>query len=51
MSRGARKAMIQRGHPDINLSRQCSVLSISRSSFYDATKGESPEEPGADAAH
>ena len=43
MSRSERKAMIQRDHPDISLSRQCSVLSISRSSFYYATKGESAE--------
>ena len=43
MSRGERKAMITRHHPDLSLSRQCRVLSISRSSFYSAPKGESPE--------
>jgi len=43
MSRGERKAMIQRNHPDLSLSRQCEVLSISRSSFYYAPKGESPQ--------
>jgi putative transposase len=43
MSRSARKAMIQRGHPDLSLSQQCSVLSISRSSFYYAAQGESLE--------
>ncbi len=43
MSRGERKAMIQRDHPDLSLSRQCHLLSISRSSFYYAPKGESPE--------
>ena len=43
MSRGARKAMVQRDHPDLSLSRQCEVLSISRSSFYYELKGESPE--------
>ena len=41
MSRGERKRMIRRDHPDLSLSRQCEVLSISRSSFYYAPKGES----------
>ncbi len=43
MSRGERKAMITRDSPDLSLSRQCRLLSISRSSFYYAPKGESPE--------
>jgi len=43
MSRGERKAMIGRDHPDLSLSRQCQVLAISRSSFYYAPKGESVE--------
>ena len=43
MSRGKRKAMISRDHPDLSLSRQCQVLAISRSSFYYAPKGESLE--------
>ena len=43
MSRGERKAMMRRDHPALSLSRQCAVLSISRSSFYYAPKGESPE--------
>jgi len=43
MSRGERKAMIVRHHPDLSLSRRCRLLSISRSSFYYAAKGESPE--------
>jgi putative transposase len=43
MSRAERKAMIQRDHPDLSLSRQCRLLTISRSSFYYAPKGESPE--------
>ena len=43
MSRGERKAMIQRNHQDLSLSRQCEVLSISRSLFYYAPKGESPQ--------
>ncbi len=42
MSRRERKAMIRRDHPALSLSRQCEVLSISRSSFYHAPKGESP---------
>ncbi len=43
MSRGERKAMIVRRHPGPSLSRQCRLLSISRSSFYYAPKGESPD--------
>ncbi len=42
MSRGERKRMIRRDHPGLSLSRQCDVLSISRSSFYYTPKGESP---------
>ena len=43
MSRGERKAMIEPGHPGLSLSRQCRLLSISRSSFYYTPIGESPE--------
>ena len=43
MSRPQRKAMIQRDRPALSLSRQCEILSISRSSFYYAPKGESVE--------
>ncbi len=43
MSRDERKAMMRRDHPALSLSRQCVVLSISRSSFYYVLKGESPE--------
>ena len=43
MSRGERKAMISRDHLGLSLSRRCQVLAISRSSFYYAPKGESPE--------
>jgi putative transposase len=43
MSRGERKEMVIRDRPDLSLSRQCRLLSISRSSFYYAPKGESPE--------
>ncbi len=43
MSRGERMAMITRDRPDLSLSRQCRLLTISRSSFYYAPKGESPD--------
>jgi putative transposase len=43
MSRGERKAMVRRDYPDLSLSRQCGLLSISRSSFYYTPKGESAE--------
>ena len=43
MSRGERKAMIRRKHPDLSLSRQCRLLSIARSSVYYVPKGESAE--------
>ena len=43
MSRGERKAMIVRDHPGLSLSRQCDILTISRSSYYYTPKGESPE--------
>ena len=41
MSRGERKTMITRDRPGLSLSRQCGLLSISRSSFYYLAKGES----------
>lgn len=43
MSRGERKAMIVPDRPGLSLSRQCRLLSISRSSFYYTPRGESPE--------
>jgi len=43
MSRGERKAMSRRDHPDLSVSRQCGILSIGRSSFYYRPRGESPE--------
>jgi len=33
--------MIEPGHPDLSVGRQCALLSISRSSFYYTPKGES----------
>jgi putative transposase len=46
MSRGERKTMIRREHPELSLSHQCRLLSISRSSFYYAPRRESPETLG-----
>ena len=43
MSRGERKAMIAPDRPGLSLSRQCRLVSISRSSFYYAPRGKSPE--------
>ena len=43
MSRGERKATIAPGRPGLSLSRQCRLLSISRSSLYYVPRGESPE--------
>lgn len=43
MSRGERKAMIDRHRPEPSLSRQYELVSISRSSLYYAPKGESAE--------
>jgi putative transposase len=43
MSRTERKAMIERRPSAPSLSRQCEILSISRSSLYYAPKGESAE--------
>ncbi|PLX32694.1 MAG: IS3 family transposase, partial [Hyphomicrobiales bacterium] len=43
MSRGERKAMIKRDYPGLSLSRQCDLISISRSSFYYTVKGESKQ--------
>jgi len=43
MSRADRKAMIARDEPALSLSRQCQLLSISRSSAYYAPRGENEE--------
>jgi putative transposase len=43
MSRVERKAMVTRAEPGPSLSRQCQLLSLSRSSLYYAPKGESAE--------
>ncbi len=43
MSGKERKTMIACDHPGLSLSRQCRLLSISRSSIYYVPKGESPE--------
>jgi putative transposase len=38
-----RKTMIERTNPKLSITRQCSILLISRSSFYYTPKGESRE--------
>ena len=38
-----RKAMLEPGNADLSLSRQCKILSLSRSSAYYRPKGESAE--------
>lgn len=46
MSREERKAMISPSRPGLSLSRQCKILSISRSAFYYTPRGESRENLG-----
>ncbi len=46
MNRTERKAMIRRDVSGLSLSRQCELVSISRSSFYYQPKGESAENLG-----
>jgi len=43
MIRGERRAMIRSDIPGLSLSRQCQILSISRSSIYYRPRGESRE--------
>ena len=38
-----RKAMLEPGNADLSLSRQCKILSLSRSSAYYRPRGESGE--------
>lgn len=42
MSRSRRKEKVEAKHPRLTITRQCDLLSISRSSFYYEVKGESP---------
>ena len=44
VSREKRRAMIRRDHPELSLSRQCRLLSISRSSVYRTPKGASADD-------
>ncbi len=46
MSRSERRAMVRHNDPALSLSRQCEILSISRSSLYYRPKGESAESLG-----
>ncbi|XWN33066.1 MAG: IS3 family transposase [Devosia sp.] len=41
LGREVRRGMIEPGHPVLPIGKQCTLLSISRSSFYYAPKGES----------
>ena len=41
MSVDRRRAKVEREHPTLPLSRQCALLSISRSSLYYTPRGES----------
>ena len=43
MSRPERRAIVERDHPALSLSRQCRLLSIGRSSLYYEPTGESAE--------
>ena len=43
MSRGERRAMMRPVASELSLSRQCEILSVSRSSIYYTAKGESAE--------
>ncbi len=43
MSHSERKRMVKRDHPKLSISRQCEVLSISRSSVYHVPKPTSPK--------
>ena len=46
VSRERRRAMIRRDHPRLSLSRQCRLLSVSRSSLYHRSKGENAQNLG-----
>ncbi len=35
--------MVEPDHPNLSISQQCKLLSISRSSFYDTPKGETEQ--------
>ena len=43
VSREKRRTMIRRDHPELSLSRQCRLLSISRSSVYNTPQDESAQ--------
>jgi hypothetical protein len=40
LDREVRRGMIERTHPKLSVGAQCQLLSISRSSFYDAPQGD-----------
>ena len=46
MSIGRRRDLIEADHPGLSITRQCELVSISRSSYYGPAKGESAENLG-----
>ncbi len=42
MSPDRRRQMIEPGHPQLSIARQCQLASISRSGFYHRPAGETP---------
>mmetsp|Transcript_6898 Transcript_6898/g.10934 ORF Transcript_6898/g.10934 Transcript_6898/m.10934 type:complete len:83 (-) Transcript_6898:2597-2845(-) len=42
MDRQVRRKMVVPSNPDLPIGKQCKLLSVSRSSFYDTPKGETP---------
>ena len=40
MSVGRRRKLIEPEHPQLSITRQCELVSISRSSYYGPAKGE-----------
>ena len=49
VSRGRRVEMVDPNHPRISIVRQCRLVSIARSSFYDAGTVREPVDPAPDA--
>lgn len=43
MSRARRKAMVSKSHARLSVTRQCKLMSIARSTYYFASKGESKQ--------
>ena len=45
LGREVRRGMIEPDHPDLSIGKQCTLLSISRSSFYYTPQGRDRDEP------